>query len=342
MLELSHHVDLKPYNTMGISCFADYLTRVSSEGELREALEWAGEKKLPVCPLGEGSNVIFSGDFQGLVIAIGIKGCEVATGEIDGQVLVKAGAGESWHEFVQWSLSQNYYGLENLSLIPGCVGAAPIQNIGAYGVEVKDVFHSLQAMDVVTGEVVTLTGEDCQFGYRNSVFKGKYRDRFIIVSVTFSLSKTFEPQLDYGQLQREVLQTAGVNPVTGQLVSDVVCRIRNSRLPAPEQLGNAGSFFKNPMVTREHYQKLLEQEPEMVAFSSGDECWKLAAGWLIDQCGFKGVAYSTGAGVYRYQALVLVNHGHADGQAILTLAGDIREAVSERFGVDLEIEPRIY
>lgn len=337
---MNRDVDLKPHNTMGISCLAQYLTRVTSEEQLREALLWAQSENLPVCPLGEGSNVVFSGDYEGLVILIAIEGCQL---ENDGErVLVKAGAGENWHEFVRWTLEQGLYGLENLSLIPGCVGAAPIQNIGAYGVEIKDLFHSLTAMDVATGEMISMDAEACQFGYRDSVFKGEFRDRFVITSVTFSLSREFESALGYGHLQKEVQQEAGESPVSGLLVSDVVCRIRNSKLPLPEQLGSAGSFFKNPVVTDEHYQQLLKVEPGIVAFPAGEGCWKLAAGWLIDQCGFKGAVHESGAGVYKHQALVLVNHGQATGKDILALAGEIQQAVHARFGVELEREPRVY
>ena len=339
-IKVDQNVDLKPYNTMGISCLARYLIRVTSEEQLREALLWAQFGNLPVCPLGEGSNVVFSGDYEGLVILIAIEGCQL---EEDGdRVLVKAGAGENWHGFVRWTLEQGLYGLENLSLIPGCVGAAPIQNIGAYGVEIKDLFHSLTAMNVRTGDVISLSAEDCQFGYRDSVFKRELRDQYVITFVAFSLSKSFESCLDYGHLQKEVLQEAGGNPVSGLLVSDVVCRIRNAKLPLPEQLGSAGSFFKNPVVTDEHYRELLIAEPGVVAFPAGDECWKLAAGWLIDQCGFKGVIRESGAGVYRHQALVLVNHGQATGKDILALAGDIQQSVQARFGVELEREPRVY
>ncbi|MTI14675.1 UDP-N-acetylmuramate dehydrogenase [Sansalvadorimonas verongulae] len=339
-VKVDQYVDLKPHNTMGISCFARYLTRVTSEQQLSEVLLWAKAENLPVCPLGEGSNVVFSGDYEGLVILVAITGCE--TTESNGRVLVKAGAGENWHGFVRWALDQGLYGIENLSLIPGCVGAAPIQNIGAYGVEIKDVFHSLQAMDVTTGEVISLDADACQFGYRDSVFKGELRDRYVITSVTLSLSKVFESCLGYGHLQKEVLQEAGDQPVTGQLVSDVICRIRNAKLPSPEHLGNAGSFFKNPVICDGHYKELLKTEPDIVLFPAGNGRWKLAAGWVIEHCGFKGVVRESGAGVYKHQALVLVNHGSADGQAILALAEEIQQAVRERFGVLLEREPRVY
>ena len=338
--ELDQNVDLKSHNTMGISCLARYLTRVTSEEQLRAALLWAHSQNLPVCPLGEGSNVVFSGDYEGLVILVALTGCEASdAGE---RVLVKAGGGENWHGFVRWALEQGFYGIENLSLIPGCVGAAPIQNIGAYGVEIKDVFHSLQAMEVATGEIISLNAEACKFGYRDSVFKQEFRDRYVVTSVTFSLSRVFKSSLGYGHLQKEVLQEAGDQPVTGQLVSDVICRIRNAKLPSPDQLGNAGSFFKNPVICDGHYQELMKQESDLVVFPAGEGRWKLAAGWLIDRCGFKGVVRESGAGVYKHQALVLVNHGSADGAAILALAEEIQQAVRSRFGVLLEREPRVY
>ena len=340
---LKHDVDLQPYNTLKLPARARFFAEVCDLEQLQETLAWAGHRKLDVMPLGGGSNVVLAGDYPGLVLVINLTGRSVIEKSSDQeQILVRAGAGENWHEFVLWTLEQSCFGLENLSLIPGSVGAAPIQNIGAYGVEIKDVFHSLEAVNIVTGELVVFGADECRFGYRDSVFKGADRDCFVIVSVTFALSRRFTPYLGYGHLHKAVTEAAGDQVVTGRLVSDVICQVRSAKLPDPDSLGNAGSFFKNPVVADAHYRRLLLEEPELVAFPAVAGYWKLAAGWLIDRCGFKGVKRSTGAGVYQHQALVLVNHGTAQGEDILNLAKDIQAAVWSRFGVDLEIEPRVY
>ena len=337
--------DLQSFNTLGLSAHARFFAEVKSLDALQGVLVWARQQDVPVLPLGGGSNVVLVEDFPGLVIRIGLLGCHILEEYADAQdscSLVQASAGENWDDFVGWTLKQGFSGLENLSLIPGCVGAAPIQNIGAYGVEIKDCFHSLEAVEVATGKRVSMATDACGFGYRDSVFKRAERDRLIITSVTFSLSRTFSPCLGYGHLQKEVQAAASGDPVTAELVSEVVCRIRNARLPDPDVIGNAGSFFKNPVVIEEHYQRLAAQEAGLVAFPAGKGYWKLAAGWLIDQCGFKGAARESGAGVYDHQALVLVNRGGASGQDILALAAEICAAVQQRFGVELEIEPRVY
>ncbi|CAM3640578.1 UDP-N-acetylmuramate dehydrogenase [Parendozoicomonas haliclonae] len=340
---LQQNVQLQPYNTLSLPAIARYFTTVDSLADLQAVLVWAKEKDVDVLPLGGGSNVVLADDYDGLVICLRFMGRELIDGQ-DGEVLVRAAAGEEWHSFVCWTLEQDCFGLENLSLIPGTVGAAPIQNIGAYGVEIQDVFHSLEAVNVRTGELVTYAGDDCRFGYRDSVFKGEDRDCFIITSVTFALTRTFAPTLGYGELHREVeceAQERGC-PVSAALVSDVVCRIREAKLPDPGQIGNAGSFFKNPVVAETHFQRLKGKFENLVAYPAGEGHWKLAAGWLIDQCGFKGVTHATSAGVYQNQALVLVNHGGASGKDILALADEIKAAVWARFAVELEIEPRIY
>ena len=339
---LQYDVDLQPLNTLGVSARAAFYVEVTSVEQLQQAVAWAASRSLALCPLGEGSNVVFAGDYAGLVLLIRIAGRELTESDNSGRMLVTAGAGENWHQLVLWTIAQGAYGLENLSLIPGCVGAAPIQNIGAYGVEINNVFHSLQALNLDTGQLETLTAEQCGFGYRDSLFKREGRDRFIITSVNFALSNTFTPVLGYGHLQKEVLEAADGEEPTAKLVSDTVCKIREAKLPNPKVLGNAGSFFKNPVIDSQHHQRLLEQEPDLVAFPAAGECWKLAAGWLVDRCGFKGLREETDAGVYQQQALVLVNHGTACGRDILGLASRIQDAVRSRFQVSLEIEPRIY
>ncbi len=339
---LQHDIDLKPFNTMGLPARARYFAEADSVALLQEMLSWACSGEVAVFPLGGGSNIILDGDFDGLVILVRIPGAEQLQDLPDGKVLVRAGAGENWHQFVRWAIARNCFGLENLSLIPGCVGAAPIQNIGAYGMEICDLFHSLEAIDIHTGELKVMGLSECEFGYRDSVFKRKYRDQLIVTSVTFVLSRTFEPCLGYGHLQKQVLEAAGSGEITPLLVSDTVCRIREAKLPDPEQVGNAGSFFKNPIVSEDCYQKLLKQEPELVAYPAGSGLWKLAAGWLIDRCGFRGLVRDSGAGVYEHQALVLVNRGRAAGKDILALAEEIQAVIKERFKVILEIEPRVY
>ena len=340
---LQQNIELQPLNTMGLPGKARYFSKVSTSEELQKVLSWArAQNRMRIMALGGGSNIVLQGDFEGLVISVSIPGRKLVPDQASGKILVQAGAGENWHEFVRWTIQQGWCGLENLSLIPGNVGAAPIQNIGAYGVEIKDVFHSLEAVEIATGAVKRFSAEECAFGYRDSVFKGECRERFIISSVTFELSETFEPSLGYGQLQQNVLAAAQGGDMTARLVSDTVCRIREQKLPDPAQVGNAGSFFKNPVIEADHYQNLLEQEPDLIAYPAGGDMWKLAAGWLIDRCGFRGVTRDSGAGVYQHQALVLVNHGSASGKDILALAAEVKEKVRERFGVELEIEPRIY
>ncbi|GAA4652415.1 UDP-N-acetylmuramate dehydrogenase [Kistimonas scapharcae] len=340
-LKIEEYVNLKALNTLGLESVARYFVRVESLVVLREALAFARERNLPVIPLGEGSNVVLSECLDALVLLIRLKGRVVVESQND-SVLLKVGAGEHWHSLVCWSLEQGFYGLENLALIPGCVGAAPVQNIGAYGVELKDRFVSLEAIDRQTGEIMTLSAEDCAFGYRDSVFKSRLLDQVVITSVTLRLSKTLMPELDYGALREkaEVLACERGQP-TGMDICHAVCDIRREKLPDPKVIGNAGSFFKNPVVSDEHKAALKEKFAELPAYQVSDG-WKLAAGWLIEQCGFKGCVKTDGAGVYEKQALVLVNHGNACGKAILKLAGEIQATVKERFSVNLEIEPRIY
>lgn len=340
-LKIEEYVNLKALNTMGLESVARYFGRVESLVALREALVFAGERNLPVIPLGEGSNVVLSECLDALVLLIRLKGREVIERQND-SVLLKVGAGEHWHALVCWSLEQGFYGLENLALIPGCVGAAPVQNIGAYGVEIKDRFVSLEAVDRQTGEIMALSAEECAFGYRDSVFKNRLLDQVIITSVKLRLNRTLMPELDYGALREKAEGLANeVGRPTGMDICRAVCAIRREKLPDPKIIGNAGSFFKNPVISDEHKSELKEVFADMPAYKVAGG-WKLAAGWLIEQCGFKGCVKKDGAGVYEKQALVLVNHGNACGKAILMLAGEIQAAVKARFSVDLEIEPRIY
>lgn len=338
-MNIRENVNLKALNTFGFQVNARYFAEVNSVEALREAVLFAQDKELDCIPVGGGSNLVLTGDLDALVIHVNLKGREVLarSGE---QVLVKASAGENWHEFVRWTLAEEAYGLENLSLIPGNVGAAPIQNIGAYGVEIKDYFLSLEALELATGELRTFSLEDCDFGYRDSVFKQASRDQFIILSVTFSLDTQLQPRLEYGKLQEEVFKRMTSSLPTGFEISESVADIRMEKLPDPAVLGNAGSFFKNPVVSSETVDRLRDQFPNLVAFPFGDD-WKLAAGWLIDQSGLKG--YRQGAvGTYKHQALVLVNHGGGEPRELVALAEYIQGKVFEKFGVQLEVEPRFY
>ena len=330
------NVSLLPYNTFGIAASARYFARIESLPQLQQVLVEPQLQGLPLLVLGGGSNLLFTHDFDGLVLQMALAGRSIQPLD-DNSALVEAQAGERWHDFVLWTLQQGWCGLENLALIPGSVGAAPIQNIGAYGVEIKDRMHSLQALDLHTGEVVTLNVDDCQFGYRNSLFKQQGRGRYIILSVTFKLYRQRELKLDYGDVAAE-LQQQGISQPTSLDVAHAVMAIRQRKLPDPAQIGNAGSFFKNPLVSAELLAQIRADYPNAPAYPQPDGQSKLAAGWLIDLCGWKGQSRGH-AGVYEKQALVLVNRGGATGAEILALAHEIQASVLQRFGVELEMEP---
>ncbi|WP_263079978.1 UDP-N-acetylmuramate dehydrogenase [Endozoicomonas sp. Mp262] len=339
-MNILENIDLGEKNTFGLKARARYFAEASSVDELVSLLAFARQRGIAVVPLGGGSNVIFSRDIDALVIRVALQGKAVVQ-SCDRAVRVAAKAGENWHSFVRWTLSQGAFGLENLSLIPGAVGAAPIQNIGAYGVELKDFFYSLEAIDIETGHQVTLDKNHCRFGYRDSVFKGQWQDRYIITSVQLELDKALKPRLDYGNLKERVQARCGSGMLSAQLISDTVCDIRREKLPDPAVLGNAGSFFKNPLVETGVVQRLRKEYPDISAFPVSDNHCKVAAGWLIDKVGLKG--YQEGAvGTYQQQALVLVNHGGATGDEVMRFSGMIQERVRERFGIILEREPRIF
>jgi len=337
--QLSQDASLKAYNSFGFEVSAKYLTVVTTLDELREAVQFACAKEIPLLVIGGGSNLILTQDVRGLVVVnrIGMRQAEPVS---ENEFLVTAGAGENWHEFVLWTLQQGYNGLENLSLIPGTVGAAPMQNIGAYGVEIKDRLEYLEALDRETGEIRRFVQSECGFGYRDSVFKSCFAGRYIIVSVTFRLAVSAELVLGYSGLST-ALEQRGVTDPTATQVSDLVCEIRRSKLPDPELVGNAGSFFKNPVIPQDQCDELKQRYPGLVSFADQPGMRKLAAGWLIDQLGWKG--YREGAvGVYDKQALVLINYGEGSGRDILKLAQAIQASVAGRYGVQLEIEPRTY
>lgn len=335
---LKENVSLKGYNTFGVEANATYFVEIDSVQDLQSLLKKDEIKLLPKLILGEGSNLLFTKDFEGIVIKINIKGSEVID-EDDQNVYLKCGAGLNWHEFVQECIGNGYSGIENLSLIPGTVGAAPIQNIGAYGVELKDVFFALEAMEIETGTLTSFSTEECKFGYRYSIFKGELRNKYIIVSVTFKLKKVSEFILNYGALQ-ETIKASGNKEVTIKAVSEAVIHIRKSKLPDPKIIGNAGSFFKNPTISKRHYKQLKNEYPEMPGYPVDDENVKVPAGWLIEKCGWKGKRFGD-AGVHALQALVLVNYKDAKGHEILNLAMQIQESVKEKFNIEITPEVNI-
>ncbi len=326
-------------NTFHIDASARYFVEINSESDFLSLIKdkkYIDSNKLV---LGGGSNLLFTKDFDGIVIKNNLLGKELVKEDTE-HYYVKVGAGEVWHEFVLWCIKNNYAGLENLSLIPGKVGASPMQNIGAYGVEIKDLFESLEALDMETGENVVFTNSQCEFGYRESVFKRKYKNRYFIRSVTFKLSKHPEFNTTYGAIEKE-LEVMGVKELSIKAISDAVIRIRSSKLPDPAQIGNAGSFFKNPEVPASKYESLKKDFPTVVGYPLDNGNIKLAAGWLIEQCGWKGKREGD-AGVHVNQALVLVNHGKAKGSEIYHLSTQVLKSVHDKFGVDLEREVNIY
>lgn len=335
-LPILHDFSLAALNTFRIPARARHYLRVTGAAELDAVRRDPVLGGLPRLVLGGGSNMLFTRDFDGIVLHMAGLGKEVL-GEQGGRVLVLAQAGENWHAFVQWTLAQGLGGLENLSLIPGTVGAAPIQNVGAYGTETRDVFHSLTAYDMASGEVRTLDAAACRFAYRDSLFKHPEGRTLVVLDVTFALPADWSPNLRYAELAKAV-EEGGQSAPTPQDVGRTVEAIRRRKLPDPAEIGNAGSFFKNPVVTAGHCAQLLAQYPALVHHAQPDGSEKLAAGWLIDQCGWKGRALGA-AGVYPKQALVLVNLGQATGEDVVRLARAIQDDVAARFGVQLEPEP---
>lgn len=329
--------DLQAHNTLAVPATARYYVKVLTEQELREALAFAAQENLPLLILGSGSNIVLRDDFPGLALHISMQG-KWLLNEDDDFIWLRVAAGENWHGLVEYCLGNHYWGLENLSLIPGSVGAAPVQNIGAYGVELKDVFAELSAVEIRSGITIVFTKEACEFGYRDSAFKNHLRDQYVITSVTFKLRKQPDLQLSYPALREALGQMDTITPLE---VSRVVCNIRRGKLPDPAQIPNVGSFFKNPVITLAHYCKLRLRFPDLVSYPVDDTSIKVAAGWLIDRAGWRG--YSEGAvAVHAQQALVLTNAGGAKGSEILALARKIQNSVRAEYGIDLEPEPRVY
>ena len=335
-MNIQHNFPLKNLTTFGIEASAKYFIEFKTVEELKKILslpEFINEKKLI---LGGGSNLLFVSEFfDGLVLQNKIKGIEIYQ-ENEEEVLLKSGAGESWHELVLYTISKKIGGLENLSLIPGTVGAAPMQNIGAYGVEIKDTFESLEALEIATGNIKTFSLEECQFGYRSSIFKHKEKGNYIILTVSFKLSKKTKFNTTYGAIT-DTLKEMGITELSLKSISDAVIKIRQSKLPDPKEIGNAGSFFKNPEVSNKLFEKIRLSFPEIPSYPTQPEMTKIPAGWLIEKCGWKGKVIGQ-TGVHKNQALVLVNYGSAKGSEVKALSIEIQKSVKEKFGIELEAE----
>ena len=329
-------VNLRAWNTFGLPAIAQTLIHIDEEADVRRVVDHPEFGRAPKFVLGGGSNIVLARDVSAVVLKVAIGGIRLLETR-DDAFIVEAGAGVPWHELVAWTIDQGLPGLENLALIPGTTGAAPVQNIGAYGLELQDRFESLDGVDLVTGRGFTLDGRLCRFGYRDSVFKHELAGKSVITRVRLRLPRPWRPELGYLDLQRKIEET-GITAPDARQIFDWVCQVRRAKLPDPAVIGNAGSFFKNPVVTPEQCRDIIARDPHVVHVPMDDGSFKLAAGWLIDACGWKGKTVG-GAGVYEKQALVLVNRGDARGAEVITLARAIQESVYGRFGIRLEPEP---
>ncbi|MEI7965633.1 MAG: UDP-N-acetylmuramate dehydrogenase [Chitinophagaceae bacterium] len=334
-LIIQENISLKPFHSFAMEVNARYFTRLSSMDQLPQIFGW---KKSSSMVLGGGSNLLFTKNYDGLIIKNEMKGIHLIR-EDDHHVYVRAGAGEGWHSLVLHCINNGWAGMENLSLIPGTVGAAPIQNIGAYGVELKDIFFGLEAYHIKEEKLHQFSLNDCAFGYRDSIFKRSLKGELVITQVIFRLNKIPEYKITYGAIEQE-LEKMNIKELSIQAISQAVCRIRSSKLPDPAVMGNAGSFFKNPAVPENKYSELKEKFPGLVGYHQMDGSYKLAAGWLIEYCGWKGYRRDD-AGCHALQSLVLVNYGHATGAEIFKLSEDIQRSVFEKFEVRLETEVNI-
>lgn len=337
-MTIRENISLKPYNTFGIDVKAKQFLEINTISQLKNALKKFSKKELFI--LGGGSNMLLTKDIHALVLYINIKGINVVSNS-DNHVTVKAHAGENWHDFVLWCITNNFGGIENLSLIPGNVGTAPIQNIGAYGVELKDVFISCEAIEIATQNTITFSNAACKFGYRESIFKQEAKGKYIITSVIFSLTKTkHKIKTDYGAITSQ-LEKMNIKTPTIATVSQAVISIRESKLPNPKEIGNSGSFFKNPIISKNNFEKLQQNFPEIPFYKLSENKIKIPAGWLIEQAGFKGKTFNNNYGVHKKQALVLVNYGHAKGSDILNLAQLIQKTIKRIFDIEIETEVNI-
>ena len=337
-MHIKENISLQNLNTLSVPSMARFFSSVKSQVELREAVSWAQQKKILFHILGGGSNTIPQDYIDGLVIQPKLYGIDEVAGD-DGSVLLTAGAGENWHELVMYCVKNEYYGVENLALIPGDCGAAPIQNIGAYGVELKDVFFELKALNIATQKIETLSNNDCKFSYRNSIFKSGAKGKYIITSITLSLSTKKSLRLDYKALKAEASSRGISDPSLGD-VADMVIAIRSSKLPNPSDIPNAGSFFKNPIVDLAKYKKLIEDFPDLVFFPVDKNTKKIAAAWLLDKLGWKGKMIH-GVSIHKDHALVLTNPACLSASKILMAADEIAHDVKKVFDITLEIEPQV-
>lgn len=332
------NASLKSYNTFGISCYASEIIELNKTEEVEEVLRYIKQQDKSLLILGGGSNVLFKQDYNGLVLVNNLKGIQIIS-EDSNEVQLRVSAGEVWHELVMYCVENNYSGMENLSLIPGKVGASPMQNIGAYGVEVKDLITQVNTIRLADGAEISFSNKECMFDYRSSIFKTTHKNQYLIVSVDFRLSKFPKLNTSYGAINNELIKEGIDNP-TIKDISEAVISIRRSKLPDPSKIGNAGSFFKNPVVDLTTANRLLKAYPTIPQYEVGENGKKLAAGWLIEQCGWKGKTIDN-YGVHKLQALVLVNYSDATGKQIFGLSSKIIESVKEKFGVELEREVNI-
>lgn len=333
-VQIEKNKSLKAYNTFGIDAIAPYFCQITTLEQLQEVLQLEQFRHLPMLVMGGGSNLLFTSDPEGLVILNRIGGISIEKKD-DEHVWVRVGGGQNWHDFVIYSIAQGWGGLENLSLIPGTVGAAPMQNIGAYGVEIKDTFSHLEAVARDTGQLRVFVKDECEFGYRSSIFKTHAKDKYIIASVTFRLHKKHSFNTSYGDIQKTLAELG--EEISLQAISKAVVQIRQSKLPDPKQLGNAGSFFKNPVISRALFLELQQEYPNMPHYPQTEDWVKVPAGWLIEQCGWKGHRRGN-IGVHERQALVIVNYGGATGAEIKQLSQDIQASVVQKFRIPLEAE----
>ncbi len=337
-MEIKENTSLLRYNTFGINAKAQQIIFLNSIDELDASLKLINDSNKELLILGGGSNILFTQNFEGIALINNLKGIEVLS-ENENEIILKVGAGEIWHELVLYCVDNNYGGIENLSLIPGKVGASPMQNIGAYGVEVKDVITEVEAVELNNGKFKTFTNKECEFDYRSSIFKTTSKGKYLITSVNFRLSKNPQLNTTYGAINTE-LEQMQVKDLSIKAVSDAVINIRSSKLPDPKKIGNAGSFFKNPMISKSKMLELKAEFENIPIYTISDDAYKVAAGWMIEQCGWKGKTFDN-YGVHKLQALVLVNYGGATGNEIYQLSEDILQSVKEKFGVELEREVNI-
>lgn len=337
-MKIQKNISLKAYNTFGIDVRASEFVEIHTVDDMQEIIREGHLSNKDFLILGGGSNILFTDDYNGLLIRNGIQGIDVRGLDYD-RVLLKAGAGVVWDELVHYCMERGFGGIENLVMIPGSVGASPIQNIGAYGLELKDTFHSLEAIDVETAEIRTFLKEECAFGYRDSIFKKELKGKYIIVSVSLVLSRDHKPDVSYGAI-RDELENMGVSDPGIMDVGEAVSAIRQKKLPDPDEIGNSGSFFKNPLIQEEKFIEIRNRYPDMPSYKDEGGMVKIPAGWMIEHCGWKGKTLGN-AGVHEQQALVLINNGEATGKEVLRLARRIKASVFDEFGIDLEIEVNV-